>query len=684
MIITEDPFVAFAEELKLRVTSETESDPDGVQTEDVFTRNIVEYLQEFGELDDAFICFYQKKDMKINAYSISEDNRMLDLLVTRLEHDVPPAKISRAEVAQTAKQAKNFLIASFSGLHLRIEEANQAFDLTQTLFELKDDLDSVRIFILTDGIAPGEPISEEHYGNVVISYQLWDLDRIYRCTTSGMKREEIVIDFEQLGGPVRCLKAEDQTGLCSSYLSIVPGETLGRIYEKWGTRILEKNVRSFLQARGKVNQGIRNSILEEPDMFLTYNNGISVTASGIDVRSQGNDGLAIFKVTDFQIVNGGQTTASLFHSKRKDNADLSKIQVQMKLTVVNKTDEIERIVPLISRYANTQNKVNLADFAANDPFHREVESLSRTVWAPDPSGGKKLTRWFYERARGQYLDEKVRSGTSTKERVFEVMHPRSQVFTKTDLAKFENTWNQLPYIVSRGAQKNFAEFSIALRERHDLMVDQQYFENLVAKAILFKQAEKIVSAERFGGYRANVVTYVLALISHLSGQRLDLQKMWENQGITPALINEIRVLSHRVHAHITNPPDGQNITEWCKREKCWTSLADLDIDLTPELRLELVPIGVESFRHADGTKDNTASDRNDTAVVDRTKAIPANVWLEMSSWARVTGNLESWQRGILYSVGKLLQRGREPTAKQAKQAIVAYEKAVEKGFKTAE
>ncbi len=677
----DDHFTLFAEDFRMKVIAEAESDPDGAFTEEVFTENVIDYLEEFGELDDASVCSYKKKGMKVNGYGISEDERILDLIVAHLEWRTPPPNVPRTTIDQAATSAKNFLQACFTGLHRKMEEANPAFDLASRLFDLKDELDRVRIFTITDGIASGEPIPEEFAGNIAISYHLWDMDRIYRCLTSGTSREEIVIDFEQLGGPLRCLKTEDGADLCTSYLAIVPGETLGSIYEKWGTRILEKNVRSFLQARGKINQGIRTSILEEPDMFLTYNNGISATASGIDARYIGTGNLAIFSVADFQIVNGGQTTASLFHAKRKDRADLSRIQVQMKLTVVNNANEIERIVPLISRYANTQNKINLADFAANDPFHREVEALSRTVWAPDPAGGKLLTRWFYERARGQYLDEKSRAGTPSRQRAFEGIHPRNQVFTKTDLAKYENTWNQLPYIVSRGAQKNFAEFSISLRSSQALRVDQRYFERLVAKAIIFKQAEKIVGAQQFGGYRANIVTYVISLISHLSGQRIDLQKIWEDQRISPALANDIQRLSYDVHNHITAPPDRQNITEWCKKEGCWTSLLDSHLAITPDLKLELLPVGQSFPGQYPDHGETSDGNLSDMAEVTEVKAIPASIWLEMSKWAKVTNNLEQWQRGILYSVGKRLQRGREPSWKQAKQAMVAYNLALKKGFR---
>ena len=306
--------------------------------------------------------------------------------------------------------------------------------------------------------------------------------------------------------------AEQDDSDYQTILAVVPGDVLMDVYGEYGSRLLQLNVRSFLQARGKVNQGIRRTILDEPDRFLAYNNGISATASAVKLTSMPDGGLGIQSLDNLQIVNGGQTTASLYHAAVKDRANIDHIQVQMKLTVVE-PDRLDEIVPLISRYANSQNKVNEADFSANHPFHVEIEKLSRTIWAPAADGTQRQTRWFYERARGQYQDALSRAGTPARQRQFKETHPAAQRFAKTDLAKFEMAWDRLPHLVSLGAQKCFREFTIRLTDRADQSVDQAYFANLIAKAILFRRTEKLVSTLQLGGYRANVVAYVVALLS---------------------------------------------------------------------------------------------------------------------------------------------------------------------------
>ena len=203
-----------------------------------------------------------------------------------------------------------------------------------------------------------------------------------------------------------------------------------------------------------------------------------------------------------QIVNGGQTTASIFNARndKKIGADLSKVFVQMKLSVIQSTEAMDEIVPRISTFANTQNKIQVADFSANDPFQRRIEELSRTIWAPAQSG-LKPQNWFYERARGQYADMLSRQSTPKRKKEYKDTHP---LFTKTDLAKYENTWDQLPHQVSEGAQKNFHKFMLRLKDYKNFVPDEAYYRNLIAKAILFRQTEKLVQKQKYGGYRANI------------------------------------------------------------------------------------------------------------------------------------------------------------------------------------
>lgn len=663
----------YAEDMHQAIVSEAATDEDGQFREQVFTQHMIDLLEEFGELDDGTVCGYQKRGMKVSGYSISQDGSSIDLLVSVCAWNLPPERMPKAAITTAAKQCRSFLFEAIDGHHKKMDEASPAFDLALRIHEARADITKARILILTDGIAPVDAIEAQEHETIEITHEIWDIERIHRCHTSGNRREPIVIDFNDFGGPLPVLKAADEAGTYSSYLAIVPGDVLARIYERWGTRLLERNVRAFLQARGGVNRGIRETILHEPHMFLTYNNGISVTAGAAEMLSLEGGGIALGAVRDFQVVNGGQTTASLYHARRKDKADLAQIQVQMKLTVVNDAQAIEELVPLISQYANTQNRITMADFASNDPFHRQVEELSRTIWVRDPAGGRQQTHWFYERARGQYDDERHRAGTAARQRAFEWMNPRPQVFTKTDLAKVENTWNELPHIVSRGAQKNFAEFSVQIAEGGGIVADQAYFERLIPKLILFRKAEKIVGAQGFGGYRAQIVAYTLSLLFHLAEHRLDLHRIWNDQDLPSALRAEIERLSHVAHRHLINPPGGQNITEWAKKAECWVTLRAAGATLSPQTLLELTEAAEPDVVQP------TPGPNEEEEAISQVRAIPAKLWIAMYQWAVQSRQLDAETRSVLHEVGDRLRRNRRPI--HAREALEAYEEGLRRGFR---
>lgn len=464
----------------------------------------------------------------------------------------------------------------------------------------------------------------------------------------------------------------------SAYMAIIPGNVLYQLYAEYGSRLLERNVRSFLQARGKVNQGIRQTLLKEPHRFLAYNNGISATAEAVELTDLPEGGKGIKWVRDLQIVNGGQTTASIYQAVRKDKADVSNIYVGAKLSVVV-PERVNEIVPLISRYANNQNKVSEADFSANHPFHIKIEQLSRTIWAPAVDGTQRQTRWFYERAQGQYLDAKGREPTPAKKKAFEAVHPNSQKFTKTDLAKFENTWNQLPHIVSLGAQKNFRDFTIRLAKRGRFEVDETYFKRLVAKAILFRSAEQVVQAQQFGGYRANIVTYTLAYLSYKTAQCVDLDAIWKQQEISPALQEAIAAVSRQVHQIIVNPPEGRNVTEWCKKEDCWKTIQEFDIELPAAFLKELIPVGTAAPHQID--KGIDSPDLIDLQIIVRVKEVPAETWFQLAQWAKETGNLQVWQQSLAFKLGKLAINKKNPSRRQANEGFKILKEAKQRGFK---
>ena len=674
-------FDEFFSEFSEQVEFVKDNDDYFWEEQDFFTSVILDYLEDVGEVESPVICPYRAYGVQMNAYVFSEDYEILTIYVSiyYLGNEIKSAL--KTDIDAAIKRAMQVYRRATNDLYKSFEKDNDTYEFAHSVYKHKADTKHVNIVALTNGNCKPIPFKNVKIGVADVSFSIWDMDRLYRCISSGKMRETIEIDFKEMFGQgIPCLVNKDASEY-EACLAIIPGNILASVYAEHGSRLLEKNVRSFLQVKGNVNKGIRNTLKMEPEMFLAYNNGISVTAESVTVESAEDGSKFISKIRDMQIVNGGQTTASIYNiTKEKDsNVDLAKVYVQMKITVIKAEEKMDEMVHKISEYANTQNKVQMADFSSNDPFNRKIEDLSRVIWAP-ATNGQKPNNWFFERARGQYSDMLSREGTPAKRKAYKATHP---LFTKTDMAKYENTWNQLPYFVSEGAQKNFKRFMVSVKERGNFVPDEKYYQLLVAKAIMYRRTEKLVSEQKYGGYRANIVTYTLALISHKSAQRIDLFKIWREQGLTDVLENEIVRASGIVQKFIVNPPGGANVSEYCKKKSCWDNLLKIDYEISEELRKELIS-GNENESVLSSCKTatmllNDATDE-EKELIDRITAIPADVWLSISKWAKDTNNLQSWQRSISFSVGTLIGRGKRPSVKQARQAEIIYNAAKEKGF----
>lgn len=673
----EEFFSEFCEQVELVKDNEDY----GWKEQDFFTSVILDYLEDIGEVESPVICPYRAYGVQMNAYAFSEDYEKITLFVSVYYPGNKIKVVNKNDIDAAIKRAMQIYRRATNDLYKSFEKDNDTYDFAHSVYMHKQDTKYVNIVALTNGNCKPISLKKVKMGNAEITFSIWDMDRLYRCISSGKMRETVEIDFKEMYGQgIPCL-VNKEAGEYDVYLAIIPGNILASVYAEHGSRLLEKNVRSFLQVKGNVNRGIRNTLKTEPKMFLAYNNGISVTAESIAIESADDGSKFISKIRDMQIVNGGQTTASIYNiAKEKDNnVDLTTVFVQMKITVIKAEEKMDEMIHKISEYANTQNKVQMADFSANDPFNRKMEELSRVIWTPAVNGQKPYN-WFFERARGQYADMLSREGTPAKRKAYKAIHP---LFTKTDMAKYENTWNQLPYYVSEGAQKNFKRFMVSVKERGNVVPDEKYYQLLIAKAIMYRRSEKLVSEQKYGGYRANIVTYTLALISHKSAQRIDLFKIWREQGLTEVLEKEIVRTSGIVQQFIISPPGNANVSEYCKKKNCWDELLKIDYEISEELRNELISSNesenVLSSRKTATTLLNSATDE-EKELINRITAIPADVWLSISKWAKDTNNLQPWQRSISFSVGTLVGRGKRPSVKQARQADKIYNVAKEKGF----
>ncbi|HMQ69804.1 MAG TPA: AIPR family protein [Ignavibacteria bacterium] len=652
---------------------------DKISQEDSITNDILEYSIDSGEVIAHELCHYKVRGMKINAWNYDEENEAIDLFVTIFKSEQRLTKVSDKDIEDAFLKAENFFWSAREGkLSTKIDESDlTVFDLVQIIEQSKNDVKNVRIFVLTNGQASELkiPAAREENG-LYIDFQLWDIERVYLQYLIRSDKQKIEINFlNDYNLKLKCLKMDKVSDNVDVYLIIIPGKILASIYEKYRQGLLEKNVRTFLQFKAKVNKGIRETIKNEPDMFLAYNNGISTTAERIDVEFEGNIPY-ITRIENWQVVNGGQTTASIFATSTEKEIDLSKVFVQTKISVIKKKDEMLNIIPNISRYANTQTIIKESDFSSNNDYHIAIENFSRTEWTPTKTGGKATNKWFYERARGQYLDEKSKK-TGKDLKIFDKEYPKKHKFNKTELAKYEISWIQKPFEVSKGAEYNFKfftkEFSIQIRK-----VDKIYYHELIAKAILFKEIDMIVAKRKLGGYKANMVTYILSWISYKTNKNLNLEDIWENQTINESLNSLIEQMIDVVWKHINNPSkEGMNIGEWCKKSECWFNLKDTNIDV--ESILKQITIDIDANKvNGNVTQEFTI---HEMKIIEEASKIKAELWFGISKWAKLNNLYSPFDRKLSYNLGILASRGYNLTIKQSKNALRIYNSAITDGFK---
>ncbi|RSK38978.1 AIPR family protein [Hymenobacter perfusus] len=684
--------ITFLTDMNQEIRALTEAEEDGAQLEEKATEYMIGMLSDAGETEDARVCTSIKANKanqiqhKINGYALSEDYETVDLFITFFQEGGEVRSFPKSEVTTAANQSERFLKDVFNGYREKLDESAPVYDLAQVLFEHAVKVVRARIFILTNARLTSDIVLPDRKlrDTLHVQYHLWDLERFHRLWTSRNRREPIEIDFEKsYGKPLACLPMPVSNNDYQSCLAIVSGTMLAEIYERYGARLLEQNVRSFLDFTGGVNKGIRNTIRTAPHRFLAYNNGIAATAEDAEVREMPGGGWAIYKVRDLQIVNGGQTTAAIFRTQRQDKADISTVFVQMKLTVLRRPEEMDEIIPLISQYANSQNGIQAADLSANNAFNRQLEKISRTCWAPAIKGSALQTRWFFERARGQYKVAYNRELSSSRRTAFEKQNPRKQLFSKEMVAKFEHIWNGYPYLVARGAQKNYSEF-LKEKLKKDCLPNNVFFEDLIAKAILFRTADTEYGrgATKIGDFKFLTVPYSLALLNHLTGGRIDLFKIWKQQEVSENLREVIRKLLYVADKFLLDNAGGKLVSERAKQEDYWKLL--LAKAPTGDGRQKLLDLLVDDFSDTQQQKKRYSKNNDELAAEERRqeeeslRSLGAKSWEIIEQWGRQTDLLTPHKRAKCSSISSNISKQRPLTDSEIENGRSIVDLVVEK------
>jgi len=532
-------------------------------------------------------------ECRCDAWGISGDAAFFDIVVVEYFGTGKIGKdetLARSQMIRLYSQMHGLIDRAFKGMHSKFEQSSSAYSILEKIQQSKDSITTFRLHVITDGLIPEfdkTKLADELDG-IKFQYEFWDIEKLNRLSIQ--EREPIKIDFEEVNGSkIPCIVTSSKE--YKTILAFIPGKVLCEVYEEFNQRLLEQNVRVFLKTSNKVNKGIQATLDKEQDRFLAYNNGLCCTASHVvlDKKVDGHNLLSVAE--DFQIVNGGQTTASLYHFKHKRGKNLDDVVVQVKITVLKNHELTHEFVPLISKYANSQSKVTNADLAASGQFHKKLEEISRTASAPATSSYPKGSRWFYERARGSYVNLRDQNDKGAKREKWEKEHPRHQRLIKTDVAKLEHAWDGLPHLVCLGGDKNFVKFSSFMADNGEPVVDLKYFQQLVAKAILWKSIEQIYdSFKDFEGARSQTVAYTFSWLATYSGKKLNLDRLWKEQKCSLNLISVIKIVCQQAYNFI-NEQDG-NPSTVAQRLQNWEDFSKLRWDLGVEWENEW---GKEAF-----------------------------------------------------------------------------------------
>lgn len=693
----------FLEELR------NDSAISGADTEDEFLNHTLGILSDFDEVNDPMrIGMGDKRGkgnrlMRVDGYCFDETDHSLVMFISDFQDTFEPDTLTMTRVDELYWRLYYFLDEVCNG------NINDYFDDSDDILKIArvirkrmnaagDDPErilKIKFYILTNKelstdllnknllettirktkgrskkTKTTKKIKKADFNEKPLEINLWHLERFYEIENSN-NNDPIVIDvkkdFPQLGyNGIPCIKGNIGDGLgYEAYIAIIPGNLLAQIYIEHGSKVLEGNVRAFLGTNGSksVNSGIRRTINTDPTKFFTYNNGIATTAADVEIEEI-NGEMFITKIVDLQIINGGQTTASLAEAVlKRTNTTLDGIFVPMKLTVIEdrETEDddgvrfYDQMVQNIAKYANSQNKVTAADLFSNDPFHIWMEKMSKKHLAP-PAQYAIPTGWYYERSRKKYQQEQIKLRGDDAKR-FVSKFPKKQIVNKEQLAMYITTINCKPHIVSKGKNWVMKEFGTEIGNEYKAnkaQFNEFYFKKSICAAIIFRSVDNYLEVNKdsaknptgfwykTGGYKLNIVPYSIAkIISSIpSGYVLDWGKIWQKQALSPAFVREIEKVTKITNDFICDS-HGIIVTEYCKRQTTWEEFRDtVKYELSQDFLDELLPESIA--KEEESAAKTEQKELNDLTVVMDTIKLGAEYWSKLLS-AGVAKSIVSYQ-----------------------------------------
>ncbi|MCK9329313.1 MAG: AIPR family protein [Candidatus Cloacimonetes bacterium] len=567
-----------------------------------FIKTIIDDLSGAKSICDPVLFYWsgmstRRGQILLYGYDFDESDQSLSIFTGEFNDSDDPQQLNASTINNLSLQALRFVQETLSprtSENFRMSLENEALDFYDFLLEKKDSqlgINKVKVIVASDGYLSNRvtrlPLPDV-LENIDTEIQVWDItwlcDNIYAVNDP----ESADVDFSEYsdivpnGVPCLIVPQADENYEC--YLASIPGKLLSSLYRKYGSQLLEGNVRSFLTSKTAVNKQIQGTIHNNPNKFFIFNNGIATTADSIeiDVDQTGYSGI-IRNIHGMQIINGGQTTASLAFAEQKTKADLTGISVQMKLTVLH-VQASERVsdIQTISKSSNSQNKVSDADFFANHEFHNRMEKFSNALRVPPAIGVPYSTFWYYERMKGQYQQATLFNTASEKKQYYD-RRPKSQRITKEELAKYHCILRGNSVAVNKGPTECFKVLSKTIQNDWDNEIskakyNELYYKQIAVVALLLRTMEGEMTKKKqgywVGSYRANMIYFSLMQFFRLvkdqyPEEALNTDYIWNKNCISQDLLQLLITMAKKVY-DVFNDPRRQitNVTQWCKNPSC--------------------------------------------------------------------------------------------------------------------
>lgn len=641
--------------------AQEDADLNEVTLDDALTENIIEYIKESNETNSPeILCIHPLDDtvkkreaFRINAFDYSDMSGELDIFVSLFKKSDKPETIPHNEIDSAINQGVRFFNLTIAGvLSKMFRETRPDFaEVTDMILEeyKAKNIHLIRFFVITNGKLKVEYTLDDNKltdQQIDCEYHVWDIENVQRADLAGRQMSEIDITLDN---PIECIRLNDPNDKVNTYLGIISAYELGTIYSKHKDKLLDQNVRNYLGGKIKVNARIAKTLREAPEMFFSYNNGISSTASEVVIKKSDfvdNPDAAKMYITglrNWHIVNGGQTTCTIYNAFKK-GVDIKPAYLTVKVSEIRDKDRNATIVQNIAESANSQTQIKDSDLSANHKYLSSIDFISKKEWTPSGSV-RPNTLWYFERLRGQLLSDKLNEGDARSVKVAKFMQarPKEQILTKTDIAKVLMAWDGFPNEASKGNEVCFNNFW--KKDYKDTEVTKEYFHEIVAKRIIYLTIHRLFKEAGHSGYANIVDNYVLATVAQKTQQNLDLEYIWANQKVQPELVDPIKECIEVMVAYITKiAQEGINPTVVAKRADFCSTIKIQMANVKFPANLSLVKKNEEEL-----TPDQQAA-------IDAVVAIPVEVWAKLSAWGKETHKMSIMEKKridhIVVALGK--------------------------------